>query len=221
MASFMRRLIHDIRNDLNLLELETSILEDDIVKGRARVENLAGIRDAMRTVEGGLRQLSRRFQSLAPVLSASAATDLLENVQRLAEHGGKLRPTDNWRAASSNFTICADLDLLSEAVMEVIENAVTHRWGDKPIVVVTDSDGQFLRISIQESKAAAPENFEDWGKEPFSTNERASYGLGLNHAARIVAAHNGRITRSFHPDSQCFDTSILVPLLDGGTSTRT
>ncbi len=216
MASFMRRLIHDIRNDLNLLELESSILEDEIGKGRARVEDLAGTRDAMRRIEGALRKLSRRFQPLEPVMAASAATDLMENVQRLAEQGGQVRPTDEWQSASQELMVCADLDLLSEAILEVIENAVTRRWKDKPILVSVERDELSLRISIRESKAEAPDNFEEWGREPFDTNDRLSYGLGLNHAARIVAAHNGRITRSFHSDRHCFDTSILVPLLDGG-----
>jgi K+-sensing histidine kinase KdpD len=213
LASFLRQLIHDIRNDLNVLELEVTILEEGSGVGAAPRSDVTSLRETIRAAERRLRELSAKFQQLSPVLTLIRVTELAENVQLLAARIDHVGQTGQWTVEATDLLVHADMDLLSEAILEILKNAAAFRAGAQPLNIRFHSEGADLRIVIQETRSEAPKDLASWGTLFFHAN-RGSYGLGLHYADRIVAAHQGDVRRCFHQARQALETTISIPLVD-------
>ena len=72
----------------------------------------------------------------------------------------------------------------------------------------------FVRIvlELREEKSAIPAPPETWGLEPLVSTRRGGYGMGLFHARRILAGHDGTVTFAFDPAAQLLTTRITLPL---------
>src|SRR5215204_4299033 len=76
-AGFIRQHTHDVRNHLNSLELEASLMTD-LISDPEAVECLARIRSQIRTLAANLRALSGKFQEPKIMAGPIAATDVFE-----------------------------------------------------------------------------------------------------------------------------------------------
>jgi signal transduction histidine kinase len=210
-TAFVRHLAHDIRNDLNVLGLEAMLLEDVIARGKVTVADLAAIRAATRVAEERLRKLSEKVQPLSPQQTPSRAEDLLEHVKLIAEKARLVTVPDRWSFTAADVFIDADLDLLSEAILEVLSNAFYFRQSPSPISLETTFDGRNLQVTIRESISPVPSEHALWGIVPLAPGERGGYGLGLNFATRIVAAHGGFLKRTIFAAEEILETLISIP----------
>ena len=60
LAGFIRKHTHDVRNDLNSLDLESAFLEEIVPAGEMQT-GVARIRKQVRSLSGQMRLLSARF----------------------------------------------------------------------------------------------------------------------------------------------------------------
>ena len=219
-TSFIRQLTHDVRNDLNVLGLESMLLEDTIAQGKATVADLAPMRATLNDAENRLRQLTGKLQQLAPEFSPTRAEDLLEQVRITAERAGLLSADDKWTFDAQNIVIEADVNLLTDAILEVVRNAFYVPREPSRITLVTTGDGLHLHIRILEPMAQLPLGLQAWGVTPLAHGRRGGYGLGLNYAMRIVEAHGGFLKRTFHDEKVTLETLISIPKAAPPTAAR-
>jgi signal transduction histidine kinase len=96
---------------------------------------------------------------------------------------------------------CWDRERLTQALINVMSNAVHHGRAGSPIEVEADGSGQDVLISVQnQGPAIGPDQIArmfDGMKElgaPRPDGDRRHLGLGLYIVDKIVAAHGGTVT---------------------------
>ncbi len=216
-SAFVRQLAHDIRNDLNALELEIALLPEQNHDGNAPDQVFSGLRSSVRNSVTRLRLISARVDDITIHPTPIPITDLVE-VSR--EKIRKLHPADShleWDFPVQSGSLEADISLLADALTEIVSNAIDFREDDKSIKIRGRPERHLLRLDVIEMKQRRPVGMDSWGVSPLQQNRRSHYGLGLYFAARVVVAHGGTIDRAYDATRSLFRTSILLPLAIGGT----
>jgi signal transduction histidine kinase len=220
LTEFIRQLIHDVRNDLNAVELETVLLEDSLQNRPATGSDLAAIRSTVRESERRLRRLSAKLRVISPQFSPVLAEDLFAQVRGVVEEASLLTKLDEWKFNAPGAVVDGDLELLSAAIREIIGNAAQYREDEGRIVVAAMSAGRDLQIQILESKSAKPKEFEGWGLKPFTHVHPGGFGLGLHYTLRIAAAHGGTVERTYNEKAHTLTTTLSLPLSPRGAASH-
>lgn len=212
-VGFVRQLTHDIRNDLNVLELEIALMDDpqDLKADRGR--DFAGMRTALQSAASRLRLLAGQ---VGPVTLREMSTQVGTLLEVAREKIDKIHPGGSaakWIDQSNDLTFTGDLPLLVDAVVEVVENGIEFREQKSPIGVTARHVGHSIRIEVSEPKGRAPSGLDRWGLSPLAHVRRGHYGLGLFYAESIVAAHCGAVERVFDPQSSVLTTSLIWPVV--------
>jgi signal transduction histidine kinase len=90
----------------------------------------------------------------------------------------------------------ADRDRLTQAVMNVVGNALTHTPPGGSVSVRTAGDGGLCRLDVADTGAGLHPGQEDVIFDRFTRldAETAGTGLGLNIARTITRLHGGDLT---------------------------
>ena len=207
---FLGQFTHDLRNGLNALELQLTLLGElnqdptlgeDIVAMRSTLGNLSREMQAVRVAAG----------PVSPNPIPYPAGDLLEDLRERQEKrsaGGF-----SWQFAPelTEVTVEIDPELVLTALLQVLANALRFREsgdaGALPAPTLQAHSGGGMRagsrpglvVEIHEPKPQplAPETLATWGAEPLHLTKRGGYGLGLFHARRIIEAHGGTLRASW------------------------
>jgi C4-dicarboxylate-specific signal transduction histidine kinase len=109
-------------------------------------------------------------------------------------------------------SICADAELLEQAVINLIRNASeAASKADAPAVTVSCEmrEGELV-IAIADNGPGLNEQQREWIFVPFYTTKPDGSGIGLSLARQIAFAHRGRIeVQSNYPGGSIF--SIVLP----------
>ena len=216
-STFVRQLAHDIRNDLNALELEIALLSEQKDGASAPDHAFSGLRESVRNSVTRLRLVSARVDAITIRPTRIPITDLVEVTR---ERIRKLHPSDSppqWDLPAQGGSLEADISLLAEALAEIVSNAIDFREDENPIKIIGRPEGHLVRLDVVEKKQRRPVGMASWGSSPLQQIRRSHYGLGLYFAARVVVAHGGTIDRAYDATCSLFRTSILLPLTIGGT----
>lgn len=192
-----RQLLSDVGH-----ELKTPIT---IVRGHVELMDPHDPNDAQETRELALDELGRMGQ-LVQDLSAAAAlhgpspvkrspvdtSDLLEQIVKKASaiEGASVRLTEKVDRVAF-----LDADRITQAMLQLAQNAVSHGGGD--IEIGGRSDGVELRLWVRNHGAGVDEEesaliFERFARGASATH-RAGSGLGLSIVRLIVRAHGGEV----------------------------
>jgi signal transduction histidine kinase len=89
-------------------------------------------------------------------------------------------------------TLQADPQRLTQALMNLLQNAVEHARGDKPVRVRVRAEPKSWRFEVADEGGGLPPGDEPAVFEPFSTgSSRGGTGLGLAIVRGIARAHGG------------------------------
>jgi two-component system sensor histidine kinase AtoS len=116
-------------------------------------------------------------------------------------------------------TINADGNLIEQAIVNIIQNAVEAMPDDGLLTLKTwlNADLNMLVISITDTGAGVPPEMLSRVFEPFYTTKLDRMGLGLPIAHRIISEHGGFINIS--ADQSCgTKVHIYLPIIDGRLS---
>lgn len=206
-AAFVRQHTHDLRNDLNGLDLEAALLAD-IVADPEGVESVSRIRGEIRKVAANLRTLSGKFADARPTLLRLPAQELFLIWQdQLTEL--LTRPKVEWSSTLGEGEVNIDPAGVAGAFREVLANAQAFGNGETIRATAAPDDGIAL-FQLREPKAE-PVTPESWGTTPFLSTRRGGYGLGLCDVVRTVEASGGTISWNFEPGRSELATSIRFP----------
>ena len=213
-AGFTRKLIHDVRNGLNALDLQlASMLDVASDTGSPLLEDVTLARRLLGDEARRLGQLSAQMRGGSPDPIAYGASDLVEDLrERIARSFKDIVPPINWTVSVGSEPVPVDFEVLSGAVAELVRNSSQFRTrGGQIEGLATIEDGEFV-LELRHPQEEVPGDPETFGETPFRSTRRGAYGLGLFSARRALAALGGKLEIRHDVASGELRSRITLPL---------
>jgi K+-sensing histidine kinase KdpD len=197
---------HDLRTGLATIRASaTALLETQRLEGPAvtLASQIAETADRSTRAVGILLDFTRtRLGEGIPIDRADASMDTL--VRNVAATIAAAHPERRFSVeAGAELRGEWDVERISQALTNLMENAVRHGTAGMPITVHVDGDEHDVRVSVHNRGTAIPRDRLDtlfdlcrpaFAEGTFPQDPREELGLGLYIADRILRAHGGHIT---------------------------
>ncbi len=202
---FIRDVSHELRTPVAVSRGHLELLAEGHIKGEEER------REAIALVTGELDRMSRFVDELLLLAKAESPDFLrLETVplEDLADELlAKARATADrpWRLdETSGRSIVADRQRLTQAVMNLVQNAVAHTDMEDEIGIGTSVNGAEARIWVRDTGVGIPgsEQRQIFGRFSRGSLSRGRYegtGIGLAIVRAIAEAHGGRVRVTSRP----------------------
>jgi signal transduction histidine kinase len=181
---------HEIKNPLNSLALlfellakkSTSTDSEAIRSGREEVAKIARIVD----------QFSSSLKPIELSKDSFSLEDEIKSVQESLEKTARERGVDIRRSKDFSVTLFADRMLLSQAIHNIVKNAIEASDGGEVDIAVKKERKKVL-ISVKDNGRGIGE--EEFGRifAPFYSTKKGGMGIGLYLTRKIVEAHGGNL----------------------------
>ncbi len=209
---FIGNMTHELKTPISTIALSSEVLSDpDIVKEPERLKSYANI---IRTENERLRTQVERVLQLStldrgelhlkrePVDMHRVLRDVATSFRvQLNERGGELAIDER----ATEAVVTGDPVHLTNAVFNLVDNAVKYS-PEKPMVTAsTSNDGRWLRLAVKDNGIGIKREDVKHIFERFyrvhtgNVHNVKGFGLGLHYVDEIVRAHGGRITVDSEP----------------------
>jgi len=183
---------HEIRNPLGIIRSSAELLK----KKMASYDAASTIPDIILEEGERLNNIITDFLNFArprqPDFIACRIEEVLEkNLKFLAAEAGKAGYRLDTQYAPDLPEIMADKDMLYQAFLNILINAMQSMPDGGDIQINISTEGDLLKIQfIDEGQGIAEEiNVKIW--DPFFTTKEQGTGLGLGIVKNIIESHNG------------------------------
>jgi K+-sensing histidine kinase KdpD len=208
---FVRQLGHDLRNDLNAIQLQSAYIAE-LEKNEELQSEIKRLREMVSRLASTLQRLSRDVGEVKPTLISYRATDLMEDLRRKIDDDFPKKNTEiTWEIQLGNAMLNVDPQLLQEVFTELFANAFLHDRGKGPLLAKAKIDNRFL-FALHEPKDRFDLPTQNWGREPIRKISQRHYGLGLNRMRTIVEAHGGKLHAQYDPNVSALITTLTLPV---------
>jgi signal transduction histidine kinase len=185
---------HEIRNPLGIILSSTELMQKKLAADDP-ANTLTGI---IREEAGRLNTIITDFLNFArprtPNLSLCRVDQILDkNITLLAPQIQSRGYTIERRLAETLPEIHADADMLYQAFLNILINAMQAMSDGGRINVMVDSQDNMVKVSITDSGPGIAEDIKEKIWDPFFTTKDKGTGLGLGIVKNIVKTHNGNI----------------------------
>ncbi len=192
LGSLLSGVAHQIRTPLNVMTLQLELLRQDFEAGRDPENRITRVTREIARLAKAIDALMRFMRPEEVKYDDLAINDLLRDI------GSQITRPEvrvEYQLDPAMPPIKADRDLLSEALRNMINNAVEAMpQGGKITVSTARHDSDSAEIIIADTVVGiAPENLEKIYNLYFTTKEGGS-GLGLSLALRAIDLHGGSVT---------------------------
>jgi signal transduction histidine kinase len=209
---FVRQLSHDLRNDLNAIELQSAYIAE-LEKNEELQGEIKRLREMVSGLASTLQRLSRDVGEVKPTLISYRATDFMEDLRRKIEADFPKQNTEiTWEIQPGTATSNVDPQLLQEAFTELFANAFRHDRGKGPLLAKAKIDNNQFLFTLHEPKNRFDLPTQNWGREPIRKISQRHYGLGLNRVRAIVEAHGGKLHAQYNPNVSALITTLTLPV---------
>ena len=209
---FIRQLSHDLRNDLNAIELQSAYI-GELETNEELLGEIKRLREMVSGLASTLQQLSRDVGGVKPTLISYRATDFMEDLRRKIDEYFPQQNTEiTWEIQLGNAMLSVDPQLLQEVFTELFANAFRHDRGKGPVVAKAKIDNNRFLFTLHEPKDRFDLPTQDWGREPLRKISQRHYGLGLNRVRAIVEAHGGKLHAQYDPNVSALITTLTIPV---------
>ena len=215
LGTFASGLAHEVRNPLNSISLQLSILDRRV----ARQERGEG---DLRAPLGVIREEIQRLDALVGDFLLFSRTSrvkyepvqldpLVDEVVRLLvpeadECGVELARIAPRRPVP---VLVGDTEKLKQVVINLVRNAIEALPDGGHVRVATESEAARARISVHDDGPGLPQGLDIF--QLFVTTKPKGTGLGLSIAQQIVLDHGGEIAATSEPDGGATFT-VSLPL---------
>jgi K+-sensing histidine kinase KdpD len=208
---FVRQLSHDLRNDLNALELQSAYISE-LVHDEESQREVKRLREILSGFNSTLQQLSKKVGDVTPDLIAYPAADFLADLRAEIDRAfPEQRHQITWDVEVDGI-LKIDPQLLSEMFAELFANAFCHGHDSGPLRARARIENGRLLFTLIEPKAEFNSVTENWGREPLRNVSQRHYGLGLNRAHRIVEGHGGELRARYDPQAAALLSTVTLPV---------
>ena len=210
---FVRQLSHDLRNDLNAIELQSAYI-GELTQDQELTGEIKRLREVVSGLNSTLQRLSRAVGEVAPSLVAYPAGEFLADMRTQIERNfSKENHEITWDVQLQDGTLNIDPQLFQEVFVELFANAFQHHRGKGALVArARISDGRFV-FTLEEPKVVFSSDTQNWGREPLRNISKRHYGLGLNRVRAIVDAHGGELRVRYEPAAATLVSTVTLPVL--------
>lgn len=207
-AKFVRQLSHDLRNQLNAIELQAALI-NELTEDPELKPEVTRLRELVAKLGTTLQQLSATVAPPNPTCLPYSANDLLEDLQKkIAQDFPEQSKHIRWEISSGGANLEIDPQLIGWALCELFDNAFRYDGGGELTAHGRVENGRFtFELREQKNEAVAPEKWN----ELLSVIKHGHYGLGLKRARAIVAAHGGKLTSEWDSQSSTLISQIVLP----------
>ena len=211
MVKFVRQLSHDIRNNLNAVELQSAYLAELATEGEMKTE-VQRLREMISQIGISLQRLTAGLSQANPNLISYPAADFVEDLkQKLSKEFPENAAKVTWDVQLKDATLQVDPQLVQQAFLEIFNNAFQHERNIKSIVAKAYIDKNHFVFELREPKALFELSTENWGREPLRNVSQGHYGLGLNRARSIAEAHSGDFRAEYDRKTSTLITTLALP----------
>lgn len=208
---FVRQLTHDLRNDLNALELQSAYISE-LVQDEESQREVKRLREILAGFNSALQRLSQKVGDVTPNLIAYPAADFLADLRAEIDRAfPEQRNQITWDVEVDGI-LKIDPQLLSEMFAELFANAFRHGRDSGPLRARARIEDGRLLFTLLEPKAGFDSLTENWGREPLRNISQRHYGLGLNRALRIVEAHGGELRVRYDAQTAALLSTVTLPV---------
>ena len=211
-VKLIRQLSHDIRNNVNAVELQSAYLAELAPDGEIKDE-VKRLREMVSTIGTSLQKLSGALGQTGPNLISYSAADFVDDVkQKLAKDFPNESAKVTWDVKLKDETLQIDPLIAQQAFLELFENAFRHERDFKQATAKAYSAGDNFVFELREPKAKFELSTANWGREPLRYIGQGRYGLGLNRVRIVMEAHGGKFGAEFDRAASTLVTKIVLPL---------
>jgi len=205
MEQFASGAAHQLRTPMTRLrgELELLLRGDLPDRTRGQLEHVQEELERLTRTCGRLLLLARLDQQAAEASLLQERTELAEVADNLLDYMGPVaqeRRITLRRGRMTPASVRGSRHLLSEAILNLIDNAVRYTPAGGTVTVSTDVVGETVRLSVQDSGPGVPPEERTLIFAPFYRIPRAGggesdsgSGLGLAIVTAIARAHRGSV----------------------------
>src|SRR5882672_1656814 len=160
---FVRQLSHDLRNDLNAIELQSAYI-GELTQDQELTSEIKRLREVVSDMNSTLQLLSRAVGEVTSNVITYPAGEFLADMRTQIERNfSKENQEITWDVQLQDGILNIDPQLFQEVFVELFANAFQHDRGRGPLVATARiSDGQFL-FSLHEPKGVFSSETQNWG----------------------------------------------------------
>jgi len=209
---FVRQLSHDLRNDLNALELQSAYIAE-LTQDQELQTEIKRLREVTSALYSTLQRLSRAVGEITPNMISYRAPEFWADMRAEIERKFSNQTDEiNWDAQLQDAVLHVDPQLLQEVFTELFANAFQHGRGNGPLLTSARIDNDRLLFTLHEPKLAFDSATQEWGREPFRNTSQRHYGLGLNRVRAILEAHGGEVQAHYDPKASALVSTVTLPV---------
>lgn len=211
-ASFLRQLTHDVRNNLNAMDLQAAYAVE-LISDPEAADEVRRIRQLIQQATKHLQALSGNFQTPQPSLVGYSAKIFVEDLQdRLKKMFPDQAGEVEWRVDLGDESVDVDLELVFSAIAELLRNAFQFREAGGAIRAEVTAESGRVVFRLIEAKTTVPSEPASWGNAPLISTRRGGYGLGLFRARRILEVQGATLSFTHDSASAQLITTVTLPL---------
>src|SRR5262249_47985203 len=209
---FVRQLSHDLRNDLNAIELQSAYI-GELMQDQELASEIKRLREVVSGLNSRLQRLSRAVGDVAPNPIPYRATEFVTDMR--TEIGRKFSNENDeitWDVQVRDGMLNVSPQLLQEVFVELFANAFRHDRGGGPLLARAEISNNRFVFTLHEPKAGFDSATQNWGREPLRNISQRHYGLGLNRVRAIIEAHGGELQAQYDPKASALMTTVRLPV---------
>src|SRR5579864_1932105 len=196
-VKFVRQLSHDIRNNLNAVELQSAYLAELAEEGEIKNE-VQRLREMVSEIGTSLQRLTAGLAQSTPNTIPYRAADFVEDLrQKISKDFGENAAKISWDVQLKDEMLNIDPQLVQQAVLELFSNAFQHEPNAKSVAARAYIEKGDFTLELRETKSRFVGSTENWGREPLRSVSQGHYGLGLNRVRTIAETHGGQLRADY------------------------
>ena len=218
-ADLLRSISHDLRTPLTSIIGNADVLLEasDALDGARRRALLESVRDdaswLRATVENLLTVTRLEEGGIRPQADAELVDDLVEEALRHAarDDAHEVR----FEAPDEPLLVRADPALVVQALVNLVNNAVSHTPAGCRVTVSAERAGEVVELRVADDGPGIPDAEKDLVFDPFRTagatlpDGTRSVGLGLTVCRAVARAHGGTVSvRDRAPHGSVFSLTL-------------